>query len=80
MDKDKPQNKQFRKGKTQKDHKSGAHARRVVNQDVRNAWCNDPKRTQASFPYEVCNGKRFPTRRTGKGGNPVITKYTGAMR
>ena len=71
---------QIRLGKTRKDHASGSHGRRYKNRATRNEWCNDSERTQANFPYEVCNGKRFPTRRTGKGGQTEYRKYKGATR
>lgn len=49
---------QFRVGKTARDHKRGAWSARLENRDLRNAWLNDSKATQANFPYHTCNGKR----------------------
>lgn len=71
---------EIRKGKTRKDHASGAHGRRFKNRAARNEWCNDPKRDQNNFPYEVCNGRRFPTQRTGKGNKTEHRTYKGATR
>lgn len=44
-----------RKGKTAKDHESGAWAKRFENQALREAWMKgDEKR----FPFRSCNGHR----------------------
>lgn len=64
---------EIRVGKTVKDHRSGAHGRRASNREARNAWCNDPKRTQGTFPYSVCNGKRNKTRFMKRGKMVVRT-------
>ena len=45
-------------GKTKKDHKSGAWARKFENRGIRESWQQDNKSTVANFPYHVCNGKR----------------------
>jgi hypothetical protein len=39
-----------RHGKTQKDHKSGAHAARFANRDARVEWQQDNRSTNDTFP------------------------------
>lgn len=48
----------YRPGKTERDHKSGAHQRCFANKQARADWQNDTKATLASFPWKTCNGKR----------------------
>ena len=49
-----------RHGKTRRDHQSGAHRRRMENNDIRAEWCrtDNSKRETTRFPHEVCNGKK----------------------
>jgi Ni,Fe-hydrogenase I small subunit len=46
----------MRPGKTNKDHKSGAHAQRLVNQQIRADYYKDG--CKGPWPYYTCNGKR----------------------
>lgn len=48
----------YRPGKTERDHKSGAHQRCISNKQERADWQNDTKATIQSFPWKTCNGKR----------------------
>ncbi len=63
-----------RPGKTQRDQKSGAHARRIMNQQKRADWYKDQSHNNNNFPVESCNGKRNRYRVTGKGGASIILK------
>jgi hypothetical protein len=65
-------NKRF--GKTKKDKASGAHARRLDNQQARANWSNrsNNDRSNANFPTMTCNGKKNRHRYTGKGNQTVI--------
>lgn len=45
----------MRVGKTQRDHASGAWARRMENQDARGEW----SRNGGAFPGHTCNGRRY---------------------
>lgn len=47
-------------GKTERDHNSGAWARRLENAEARKAWNREGANKGAkrsSFPVEVCNGR-----------------------
>ena len=55
----------FHSGKTARDKRSGAHARRLLNQLERAGWNNTQTmirhngyRGTGAFPYKTCNGKR----------------------
>ena len=54
----------MRPGKTERDHASGAWARRQGNHDARKVWDRQTTATSRSarksdaFPIEVCNGKK----------------------
>lgn len=61
----------IRHGKTAKDHRSGAYARRLANMADKNAWHNDNKATAGKFPEQCLKGNgnssnRRPERRPGK--------------
>jgi len=45
-------------GKTKRDHKSGAHARCILNKQIRANWQNDNHRPPFSTIAYTCNGKR----------------------
>ena len=45
-------------GKTRRDHQSGAHARCVINKQIRADWQNDTRRPAFSTIAHTCNGKR----------------------
>jgi hypothetical protein len=67
-----------RKGKTAKDHASGAHSRRLSNQRARGEWSNDRKDKISNpsgtvFPIHTCNGKKNQTRYTGPCNETVFT-------
>ena len=47
-----------RKGKTQREHKSGVWNNRFSNRADRVAWEKDNKVGNESFPKHACNGKR----------------------
>lgn len=66
----------IRLGKTGKEHRNGAHGRRIAHRQARAEWSNNPARTQANFPYKVCNGQRNRTRWTGKGNQTIIRSFT----
>lgn len=53
-----------RVGKTERDHSSGAHARRISNQQERANWRNSSrgKPSEVRFPSHTCNGHRYYTR------------------
>ena len=55
--------KNFRKGKTQRDHHSGRHARCIENKAKRASWGLNElgPATQGNFPYDTCNGKKNRT-------------------
>lgn len=42
--------KKVRRGKTAKDHKSGAHASRFANRAAREEWQKNPRAANATFP------------------------------
>lgn len=44
-----------RAGKTRRDHRSGAWARRLANQDARGEW----SRNGGAFPTHTLNGHRY---------------------
>lgn len=46
----------MRKGKTARDHKTGAWSNRVENQAKRVAWQKGD--LKGGFPRETCNGKK----------------------
>lgn len=46
------------KGKTARDHKSGAHLRCIHNKQTRADWQNDSRRPAFSTIAHTCNGKR----------------------
>ncbi len=64
---------QLRLGKTARDHKSGAWNRNARNKQERAEWNQDSKRSQNTFPFHTCNGKR--NRSINQWGSPV--KYQG---
>lgn len=59
---------QHRAGKTKKDRAHNAGARNAANKAERADWQNDSKHTINGFPWHTCNGKRFPTTITIRGG------------
>lgn len=71
-------------GKTQRDVKSGAAQRNHGNKLARAAWNNEmnTRRSQSTFPWHTCNGKRNRFEYTGKGGKRmVVTRVIdGSMR
>lgn len=68
-----------RVGKTKKDKISGAANRNASNKAARAAWDNSgTRRTQATFPYQHCNGKRNRSVITGKGNEQIRLTYKAA--
>ena len=49
---------EMRKGKTVRDHTTGAWDNRFKNREARVAWQHDSHSTNKDFPKESCNGKK----------------------
>lgn len=64
----------MRKGKTQRDLKSGAKGRNASNKEARNAYCQDTKVSNTNFPWHACNGKKNRYRVTGKHGVSIFLR------
>ncbi len=71
----------MRVGKTARDHKSGAWARRLDNQQARANWgmevksCAGHRQTLGvPFPAHTCNGKKNRYRVTGKQNKTIFLK------
>lgn len=69
--------KTYREGKTKRDARSHAKQRNVSNKQLRASWNNEMtlKRSQNTFPFRSCNGKRNRSVITGKGGKQLVLTW-----
>lgn len=69
-------------GKTKRDRKNHSAQRNAANKAARAAWNNETtlKRSQGSFPFHTCNGKKNRHLVTGKGGNPQVLDIHQCMK
>lgn len=68
----------YRLGKTQRDARSHAKQRNYENKQARAAWNNEQtmRRSQNTFPFHSCNGKRNRSVITGHKGTRRVLTWT----
>ena len=66
-----------RRGKTEKDRRSGAFARNQDNKYERALWSQG---LRSDFPYDRSNGKKRRTCYTGRGRKQIHVHYVTAVR
>ena len=47
----------MRRGKTERDRKSGKHARHLKNQDTWRTWNNSKQDMRTDYPWDIASGK-----------------------
>lgn len=77
MSNEKKDDGRVRYGKTQRDRANGYFSRKMANRDARNAYCNDQKAVNTTFPYHACNGQRNRFRITDPGKKTIFLRRLG---